>query len=102
MAAPAATHVAAPLLPEVARDPDDDETATIAPATDTGVVIGTDPNPVMTDILADEHISLFLRHARRRAEDMVVDLAMDAAPPDTHTGVAVDPTPGVVAPVVAV
>ena len=55
----------------VARDPGDDETATVASATDTGVVIDTDPNPVTTDNIADEHISLFLRHARRRAEDMV-------------------------------
>ena len=102
MAAPAATHVAAPLLLEVARDPDDDETTTIAPATDTGVVIDTDPNPVTTDILADEHISLFLRHARRRAEDAVAGLVMDAAPPDTNTGVVVDLAPGVAAPVVAV
>ena len=102
MAVPAATHVAAPLPLDVARDPDDDETATVAPATDTGVVIDTDPNPVTTDILADEHISLFLRHARRRAEDTVAGLVMDAAPPDTNTGVVVDPTPGVAAPVVAV
>ena len=28
-----------------------------------------DPSPVTTDVLADEHISLFLRHARRCAED---------------------------------
>jgi len=102
MAVPAATHVAAPLPLDVARDPDDDETTTVAPATDTGVVIDTDPNPVTTDILADEHISLFLRHARRRAEDTVAGLVMDAAPPDTNTGVVVDPTPGVAAPVVAV
>ena len=32
----------------------------------------------------------------------MADLAVDAAPPDTNTGVAVDSTPGVVAPVVAV
>ena len=102
MAVPAATHIAAPLLLDMARDLDDDETATVASATDTGVVIDTDPNPVTTDILADEHISLFLRHARRRAEDTVAGLVMDAAPPDTNTGVVVDPTPGVAAPVVAV
>ena len=101
-AAPAATHVAAPLPLDGTQDPGADDTATAAPTTDTGAAVDTDPNLVTTDILTDEHISLFLRHARRRAEDMVVDLAMDAAPPDTHTGVAVDPTPGVVAPVVAV
>ena len=56
----------------------------------------------MTDIFADEHISLFLRHARRRAEDTVAGLVRDAAPPDTNAGVVVDPTPGAAAPVVAV
>ena len=101
-ATPAATHMAAPLPLDGTHDPDAGDTATAAPTTDTGAAVDTDPNPVTTDILADEHISLFLRHARRRAEDMVADLAMDAAPPDTNTGVAVDPTPGVVAPVVAV
>ena len=62
----------------------------------------TDPNPVTTDILADEHISLFLRHARRCAEDTMAGLAMDAAPPGMHIGIVVDPTPGVANPVVAV
>ena len=68
----------------------------------TRVVIDTDPNPVTTDIFADEHVSRFLRHARRRAEDRVAGLVVDAAPPDTNTGVVVDPAPGVAAPVVAV
>ena len=101
-ATPAATHVAAPLPLDGTRDPGADDTATAVPATDTGAVIDTDPNPVITDILTDEHISLFLRHARRHAGDMVAGLAMGAAPPDTNTGVAVDPAPGVAAPVVAV
>ena len=61
-----------------------------------------DPNPVTTDVLTDEHISRFLRHARRCAEDTVSGLAVDTAPPDTSTGVAIGPTPGVATPVVVV
>ena len=83
------------------RDPDADDTATAASAIDMGVDIGTDPNPATTGLLADEHISSFLRHIRRRAEGTVAGLVLDAAPPDTGTGVAADPAPGVAVPVVA-
>ena len=60
-----------------------------------------DPNPVATDVLADEHISRFLRHARRCAEDSATGLAVDIAPPDASTGVAIGPAPGVANSVVA-
>ena len=61
-----------------------------------------DPNPVTTDVPTDEHISLFLRHARRCAEDTATGLAVDIAPPDTSTGIVIGPTPGVATPVVVV
>ena len=100
-AAPTATHMAAPLPLDMTRDPDADDTATAASATDTGFDIGADPNPATTGLLADEHISSFLRHIRRRADDKVAGLVLDAAPPDTGTGVAVDPAPAVAVPGVA-
>ena len=62
----------------------------------------TDPNPVTTDVPMDEHISLFLRHARRCAEDTAAGLAVGTASPDTNTGIAIGPTPGVATPVVVV
>ena len=60
-----------------------------------------DLSPVTTDVLTDEHISRFLRHARRCAEDSATGLAVDIAPPDTNTGVAIGPAPGVADSVVA-
>ena len=102
VAAPATAHVAAPLPLDVVRDPDVGAVAAVAHTTDTGVVMDTDPNPVTTDVPTDEHISLFLRHARRCAEDTATGLAVDTAPPDTSTGVVIGPTPGVATPVVVV
>ena len=102
MATPATAHVAAPLPLDVARDPDVGAVAAVPHITDTRVGMDTDPNPVTTDVPADEHISLFLRHARRCAEDTATGLAVDIAPPDTSTGIIIGPTPGVATPVVVV
>ena len=84
------------------RDPNADDAATTASATDTGVDTGTDQDPATAGLIADERISSFLRHVRRRAEGKVAGLALDAAPPDTGTSEAADPAPGVAVPVVAV
>ena len=84
------------------RDPDADDAATTASATDAGVDTGTDQDPATTGLIADERISSFLRHVRRRAEGKVAGLALDASPPDTGTSEAADPAPGVAVPVVAV
>ena len=62
----------------------------------------TDPNPVTVDIPMDAHISLFLRHARRCAEDTAAGLAVDIAPPDTSTEIVVGTAPGVATPMVVV
>ena len=94
-------HVAAPLPLDVARVPDVGAVAAVTHTTDTGVVMDADLSPVTTDVLADEHISRFLRHARRCAEDSATGLAVDIAPPDTNTGVAIGPAPGVADSVVA-
>ena len=48
-----------------------------------------------------EHISSFLLHIRRCAEDKAAGLVLDAAPPGTGTGVAVDTAPGAAVPVAA-
>ena len=50
----------------------------------------------------DERISLFLRQARRCAEDSATGLAVGIAPPSTNTEIAIGPTPGVATPVVVV
>ena len=47
--------MAAPLPLDGTHDPDAGDTATAAPTTDTGAAVDTDPNPVTTGILADEH-----------------------------------------------
>ena len=83
------------------RDLGTDDTATAASAIDVGVDTGADPNPATTGLLTDAHISSFLRHVRRRADDEVAGLVLGAAPLGTGTGVTVDPTPGVAVPVVA-
>jgi len=100
VAAPISAHVAAPLPLDVVRDPDVGAVAAVAHITDTGVVMDADPNPVTTDVTTDEHVSLFLRHARRCAE--ATGLTVDIAPPDTSTGIVIGPTPGVATPVVVV
>ena len=102
VAAPATAHVAAPLPLDVVRDPDVGAVATVVHITDTGVVMDTDPNPVTVDIPMDAHISLFLRHARRCAEDTAAGSAVDIAPPDTSTEIVVGTAPGVATPMVVV
>ena len=63
-------------------------------ATDTGMDVGTDPNPATSGLFADEHIFSFLLRIRRRADDKLAGLVLDAAPPDTGAGVAANPAPG--------
>ena len=89
-------------MPRTCRSLDVGAVAAVVHTTDTGVVIDTDPHPVTTDAPMDEHISLFLRHARRCAEDTATGLAVDTSPPDTSTGIVIGPTPGVATPVVVV
>ena len=92
VATPATAHVAAPPPLDVVRDPDVGAVAAVAHTIDTGVAMDTDPNPATTGAPTDEHISLFLRHARRCAEDTETGLAVDTAPPDTSTGTVIGPT----------
>ena len=78
------------------RDADDCATAATASATDMGVHVDTDPNPATTGLPADEHISSFLLHIRRRADDKAAGLVLDDAPPDTGAVVAsIQPRSGV-------
>jgi hypothetical protein len=92
--------VAAPLTLDVARVSDVGAVAAVTRTTDTGVVMDADLSPVTTDVLADEHISLFLRHARRCAEDSATGWAVGIAPPNTNTEIVMGPTPGVATPMV--
>ena len=83
------------------RDVADGITAAAASATDTGMDVDTDPSPAATGLPAAEHISSFLLHIRRCADDKVAGLVLHAAPPDTGAGVAVGTAPDVAVPVVA-
>ena len=78
----------------------DGATAAAASAVDEGVDVDTDPDPAATAPPAAEHISSFLLHIRRCADDKAAGLVLDAAPPDTGTGVTVGSAPGVAVTVV--
>ena len=80
----------------------DGATATAASVAETGVGVDTDPNPATAALPAAEHISSFLLHIRRCADDVAAgpDLG-DAAPLDTGTDVVVGTAPGVAVPVAA-
>ena len=99
-AAPAAKTVAASPPPDMTVGTADGATAAAAFAVDTGVDVDTDPDPAATAPPATEHISSFLLHIRRCADDKAAGLVLDAAPSDTGTGVAVGSAPGVAVPVV--
>ena len=82
-AAPVVTYMAAPLPLHMTRDLGTDDTTTAASVIDVGVDTDADPSPATTGLLTDAHVSSFLRHIRRRADDKVAGLVLDAAPPDT-------------------
>ena len=69
-AAPAATTLAASPPPGMTVGTADGATAAAASAADTGVDVDTDPNPAATALPAAEHISSFLLHIRRCADDL--------------------------------
>ena len=97
---PAATHLTAPSPLDMTRDADDGATAATASAADADMDVDTDLNPAATGLPAAEHISSFLLHIRRCADDKAAGLVLDAAPPDTGAGVAADSAPGVAVPVI--
>ena len=99
-ATPAATHLAAPFPLDMTRDADDGATAATASATDADMNVDTDPYPAATGLPAAEHVSSFLLHIRRCADDKAAGLVLGAAPPDTGAGVAADSAPGVTVPVI--
>ena len=94
IAAPAATHLAAPFPPHRTGGTADCATATAASTADTSEDADTDPNPAVTTPPAAEHICSFLLHIRRCADDEAAGLVVGAAPPDTGAGVDVDTAPG--------